>query len=168
MPLEKVQTVLRIYVEGLTGKEVEIAPLSAMPQESRIGDGKTIYLPATVAEFKDDEMDFRLYKVLAAHGAGQIEFGTYERDSKDLKAAFAELNELYEATAEQTGRFFARRLYRRRAEGRKGSERSGNAGRIKKTPQKTAEKFGLPSRFADFSRTASGEKDFRHDGKRAD
>jgi nitric oxide reductase NorD protein len=105
LPLEKVQTVLRIYVEGLTGKEVEVAPLSAMPQESRLGDGKKIYLPATVAEFKDDELDFRLYKVLAAHAAGQIEFGTYEKDSKELKAAFASLSELYEATAEQTDAF---------------------------------------------------------------
>ena len=69
LPLEKIQTVLRIYVEGLTGKEVEIAPLSAMPQESRIGDGKTVYLPSNVNEFDSDELDFRLYKVLAAHGA---------------------------------------------------------------------------------------------------
>ncbi|HEX8286708.1 MAG TPA: VWA domain-containing protein [Pyrinomonadaceae bacterium] len=105
LPLERVQTVLRIYVEGLTGKEVEIAPLSAMPQESRIGDGKTVYLPSLVNEFQNDEMDFRLYKVLAAHGAGQIEFGTFEKDTKELKAAFADLNELYTATAEQTDAF---------------------------------------------------------------
>ncbi len=105
LPLEKIQTVLRIYVEGLTGKEVEIAPLTAMPQESRIGDGKTIYLPSNVKEFDSDEMDFRLYKVLAAHGAGQIEFGTFEKDSKNLKAAFAELNELYAATADETDAF---------------------------------------------------------------
>ncbi len=105
LPLEKVQTVLRIYIEGLTGKEVEIAPLSAMPQESRINDGKTIYLPSMVVEFKDDELDFRLYKVLAAHGAGQIEFDTYERDTIGLKSAFASLSELYEATAEETDAF---------------------------------------------------------------
>ena len=105
LPLDKVQTVLRIYIEGLTGKEVEIAPLSAMPQESRINDGKTIYLPATVAEFKDDDLDFRLYKVLAAHGAGQIEFHTYEKDTVGLKSAFASLSELYEATAEETDAF---------------------------------------------------------------
>ena len=92
LPLERIQSVLRMYVEALTGKEIEIAPLTAMPQESRIGDGKTIYLPASVAEFDDDEMDFRLYKVLAAHGAGQIEFGTFERDTRGLKAAFAELS----------------------------------------------------------------------------
>lgn len=105
LPLERVQTILRIYIEGLTGKEVEIAPLSAMPQESRINDGKTIYLPATVAEFKDDDLDFRLYKVLAAHGAGQIEFDTYEKDSVGLKAVFASLSELYEATAEEIDAF---------------------------------------------------------------
>ena len=105
LPLENVQTILRIYIEGLTGIEVEIAPLTAMPQESRIGDGKTIYLPSNVNEFSSDEMDFRLYKVLAAHGAGQIEFGTYEKDSLGLKAAFAELSALFEATAEQTDAF---------------------------------------------------------------
>ncbi len=105
LPLENVQTVLRIYIEGLTGKQVEVAPLAAMPQESRIGDGRTIYLPSIVAEFNDDEADFRLYKVLAAHGAGQIEFGTYERDTDNLKAAFTELSEIYEASAEQLDAF---------------------------------------------------------------
>ncbi len=98
LPLEKIQAVLRIYVEALTGKEVEIQPLTSMPQESRIGDGKTIYLPASVAEFDNDEMDFRLYKVLAAHAAGQIEFGTFERDTNGLKAAFADLTEFYSET----------------------------------------------------------------------
>lgn len=105
LPLDKIQTVLRIYIEGLTGKEVEIAPLTAIPQESRIGDGKTIYLPATIAEFDDDERDFRLYKVLAAHGAGQIEFGTFEKDSTGLKAAFASLSELYEASEDDRDMF---------------------------------------------------------------
>lgn len=105
LPLEKIQGILRIYIEGLTGKEVEISPLSAIPHESRIGDGKTIYLPATISEFEDDEIDFRLYKVLAAHGAGQIEFGTFERDTVELKAAYAALSELYEATAEQLDAF---------------------------------------------------------------
>ncbi|HUR96977.1 MAG TPA: VWA domain-containing protein, partial [Pyrinomonadaceae bacterium] len=103
--LEDIQTVLRIYIEGLTGKTVEIAPLTNVPQESRIGDGKTIHLPTAVAEFDDDEKDFRLYKVLAAHGAGQIEFGTFEKDSTELKAAFVSLVSLYESTAEQRDAF---------------------------------------------------------------
>jgi len=103
--LEEVQHILRLYVEALTGHEVEIAPQTSMPQESRIGDGKTVYLPNNIAEFDTEEMDFRLYKVLAAYGAGQIEFGTFATDSVELKAAFSELAELYSATAEQTDAF---------------------------------------------------------------
>ncbi len=105
LSLESVQSVLRMYIEALTGKEIEIVPLSAMAQESRIGDGKTIHLPASIAEFDEDEMDFRLYKVLAAHGAGQIEFGTFDRDTLELKAAFADLSELYSMTADQKDAF---------------------------------------------------------------
>lgn len=105
LPLDRIQTILRMYIEALTGKEIEVAPISAGQQESRIGDGKTIYLPTAVAEFDDDEMDFRLYKVLAAHGAGQIEFGTFEQDTLGLKAAYADLIDLYSATADQLDAF---------------------------------------------------------------
>ena len=93
--LESVQLLLRLYVEGLTGRAVEIAPLAAVPVESRIGDGRTIHLPSVVAEFGDEELDFRLYKVLAAHAAGQIEFGTYEHGGDDLHAAYVALAEFY-------------------------------------------------------------------------
>jgi len=79
LALDMVQHLLRLYVEALTGREVEIAPLAAVPDEARIDDGRTIHLPSLVNEFGDDDLDFRLYKVLAAHAAGQIEFGTYQR-----------------------------------------------------------------------------------------
>ncbi|HEX9545071.1 MAG TPA: VWA domain-containing protein [Pyrinomonadaceae bacterium] len=95
LALETVSHILRLYVEGLTGNEVEVGSLSAVPLETRIGDGRTIHLPATIAEFGDDELDFCLYKVLAAHAAGQIEFGTYERGSVELRAAFATIAETY-------------------------------------------------------------------------
>jgi nitric oxide reductase NorD protein len=93
--LEEVAQTLRLYVEGLTGRAVEVASLAAVPDEQRIGDGRTIHLPANVSEFGDEALDFRLYKVLAAHAAGQIEFGTHERDTTDLHAAFESLAELY-------------------------------------------------------------------------
>jgi len=94
--LESVQLLLRLYVEALTGRSVEIAPIAAVPSESRIGDGRTIHLPSVVTEFGDEELDFRLYKVLAAHAAGQIEFGTYECGTDDLLAAHASLTDLYD------------------------------------------------------------------------
>ncbi|HVQ38353.1 MAG TPA: VWA domain-containing protein [Pyrinomonadaceae bacterium] len=96
LALESVRHLLQLYVEGLTGREVEISPLAAVPVESRISDGRTIHLPSVVAEFNDDDLDFRLYKVLAAHAAGQIEFGTYERGTSALHAAHAALAEVYD------------------------------------------------------------------------
>ncbi|HEX6184656.1 MAG TPA: hypothetical protein VFZ44_12300, partial [Pyrinomonadaceae bacterium] len=95
LALEEVAQTLRLYVEALTGRAVEVAPLAAVPDEQRIGDGRTIHLPSSVSEFGDGELDFRLYKVLAAHAAGQIEFGTREPDTLDLRAAYASLAELY-------------------------------------------------------------------------
>jgi hypothetical protein len=95
LSLESVRQLLQLYVEGLTGREVEISPLAAVPVESRISDGRTIHLPSVIAEFGDDDLDFRLYKVLAAHAAGQIEFGTYERGTSALSAAYAALSETY-------------------------------------------------------------------------
>jgi nitric oxide reductase NorD protein len=94
LALDSVQHLLRLYVEALTGREVEIAPLAAVPDEARIDDGRTIHLPSLVNEFGDEDLDFRLYKVLAAHAAGQIEFGTYERGGM-LRVAHAAIAERY-------------------------------------------------------------------------
>jgi len=105
--LESTQVLLRLYVEALTGRAVEIAPLAAVPAETRISDGRTIHLPSVVAEFGDEELDFRLYKVLAAHAAGQIEFGTYARDTDDLRAAYAGLFELYDPAKQDERDAFA-------------------------------------------------------------
>jgi len=115
LALDSVQHLLRLYVEALTGREVEVAPLAAVPDEARIGDGCTIHLPSLVNEFGDDDLDFKLYKVLAAHAAGQIEFGTYERGGKlrvvhgaiaetmnaDARDAFAIADDLLHITEKQ-------------------------------------------------------------------
>jgi len=95
LALEEVSQTLRLYVEALTGHAVEVAPLAAVPDEQRIGDGRTIHLPSNVSEFDDAALDFKLYKVLAAHAAGQIEFGTHERGTGGLRAAYASLADTY-------------------------------------------------------------------------
>ncbi|MCM3870130.1 MAG: VWA domain-containing protein, partial [Pyrinomonadaceae bacterium] len=96
LALESIQHLLRLYIEALTGREVELAPIAAVPVETRIGDGRTIHLPAVVAEFGDDDLDFRLYKALAAHAAGQIEFATHECDTVGLRAAYSSIAETYD------------------------------------------------------------------------
>ena len=107
LSLEVIQHWLALYVEALTGRSVEIVALAAVPLESRIGDGHRIHLPSVVAEFGDEELDFRLYKVLAAHAAGQMEFGTHDRDTEDLRAAYATLNDLYDPKKQDERAAFA-------------------------------------------------------------
>jgi nitric oxide reductase NorD protein len=90
LTLESVAHTLRLYVEGLTGRSLNIASLASIPDEAKIGDGKTIYLPSVVAEFEGEKENFRLFKVLAAHAAGQIEFRTYFKDAPEILAVLAE------------------------------------------------------------------------------
>ena len=79
--------------QGKTDGDGRIRDL--LPAETALGDGTTIYLPTVVAQFHDSEDNFRLFKVLAAHGAGQIEFGTYDRSTTPLRAAFYEIDERF-------------------------------------------------------------------------
>jgi hypothetical protein len=90
LTLDQVIHTLRLYAEGLTGRELSVNPasgfhLSQFPQEPQFGDGKTINLPTVIAEFDDEPSNFRLYKVLTAQAAGRIEFGTYDAGTPDLQ-----------------------------------------------------------------------------------
>ncbi|HEX8090297.1 MAG TPA: VWA domain-containing protein [Blastocatellia bacterium] len=100
LTLESVAHTLRLYVEGLTGRALNISSLASIPDESRIGDGKTIYLPSVVAEFEDEKENFRLFKVLAAHAAGQVEFETYSKNAPDLIAALSETRAAFQQKRE--------------------------------------------------------------------
>ncbi|HSB08274.1 MAG TPA: VWA domain-containing protein [Blastocatellia bacterium] len=103
LTLDSVAHTLRLYVEGLTGRSLHVASLGSIPDEARIGDGNTIYLPSVVAEFEDERENFRLFKVLAAHAAGQIEFGTFIADAPELAAAIVELRRAFRERRRQIG-----------------------------------------------------------------
>lgn len=94
--LESISHLLRLYVEGLTGREMLIAPLGSIPEESRINDGHTIQLPSVVSEFGSPEDDFKLYKALAAHASGQVEFGTRSAGTVEVRAALKEIDRFFE------------------------------------------------------------------------
>jgi hypothetical protein len=88
--LDQVIHALRLYAEGLTGRELSVTPasgchLSQFPLEPPLGDGKTVHLPNVVAEFDDEPSNFRLYKILTAQAAGRIEFGTHAADLPELR-----------------------------------------------------------------------------------
>jgi nitric oxide reductase NorD protein len=86
LSLERVRQVLKLFAEALCGRTVEIASIEALPEELRdmdrqrrrpITEGTTIYLPARLKESPDRETNFAWYKVMTAHEAGHLEFGTY-------------------------------------------------------------------------------------------
>lgn len=105
LTLDSVSHTLRLYVEGLTGRSLHVASLASIPDEARIGDGSTIYLPSVVAEFEDEGENFRLFKVLAAHAAGQVEFLTFAQGAPGIVAAIDEIRFAFnQRSQEQTGR----------------------------------------------------------------
>src|SRR3989454_704508 len=71
--LRSVARVLKLFAEGLSGHPVTIRPLN----ESK-GDGSTIALPARMRRYPTKEDNLRMYKVLTAHEAGHLEYGTYD------------------------------------------------------------------------------------------
>jgi nitric oxide reductase NorD protein len=99
LTLESVSHTLRLYIEGLTGRALHINSLSAIPDEAKIGDGNTIYLPSVIAEFENERDNFRLFKVLAAHGAGQIEFLTFAKGETETVAALSEIQDTFNTGA---------------------------------------------------------------------
>jgi hypothetical protein len=144
LTLDSVSHTLRLYVEGLTGRVLTIAPLSSMPEQARIGDGSTIYLPSVVAEFEAEPDNFRMFKVMAAHAAGQVEFGTYSKNSPSLLAALSRVREelslkppadVHEYPADQASEAAAGSS-RLQAEAEPGSAPPGRTGRRRTSKKK--------------------------------
>ncbi len=101
LTLDSVAHTLRLYVEGLTGRSLHVASLASIPDEAKIGDGSTIYLPSVVAEFEEERENFRLFKVLAAHAAGQVEFLTFAQDAPGTVAAIDEIRATFNQRSEE-------------------------------------------------------------------
>lgn len=91
LTLESITPLLRLYIEGLIGRAMLIKPIGSLPEGFKIGDGRTITLPAVITEFVDETSNFKLYKALTAHAAGQVEFGTYLENTNELAAAAQEI-----------------------------------------------------------------------------
>ncbi len=81
--LRSVARMLKLFAEGLSGQPVTIRPLEASgggeaaPQVRASSDGAAIFLPARIRRYPYKDDNLRLYKVLTAHEAGHLEYGTY-------------------------------------------------------------------------------------------
>jgi hypothetical protein len=94
VPLRQIARSLKLFAQGLCGVDVAIraiVDLSApgQPESGRAeplkqsararvsADGRTIALPALLRRYATREENIRLYRVMTAHEAGHLEFGTY-------------------------------------------------------------------------------------------
>ena len=84
--LERFSGVLRMYCRGLAGSEMDIAVTGDLLAKN-IGwvseghaatEGTTVYLPASVDRYDTKQDNFSLYKVVATHQVGHIEFGSFD------------------------------------------------------------------------------------------
>ena len=85
VPLRRVARALKLFAEGLCGKEIFIRALpdseSPSPKTAHrptvSPDGRVIALPAILRHRPTPEENIRLYTIMTAHEAGHLEFGTY-------------------------------------------------------------------------------------------
>ncbi|MGA7802209.1 MAG: hypothetical protein WCC36_15535, partial [Gammaproteobacteria bacterium] len=75
LPLEQVQGVLEGFVHGLSGRRLKLSP-----GDSVYTDTETLFLPATVAQFPDRDVNFQLLKAMVVHQWAQTWYGTWRAD----------------------------------------------------------------------------------------
>ncbi|HKN87495.1 MAG TPA: hypothetical protein VJV04_11595, partial [Nitrospiraceae bacterium] len=86
VPLRRVARTLKLFAEGLCGKEIFIRSLPDTDSPSLktarrptvSPDGRSIALPAILRHRPTPEENTRLYTIMTAHEAGHLEFGTYQ------------------------------------------------------------------------------------------
>lgn len=104
VPLRQVARMLKLFAEGLCGRDITIHALAESgdpsPQHRRavVGpDRRTIGLPAVVNRYHDRAQNLGLYLAMVTHEAGHLEFGTYEIDMRALGDVVLEVRSRYGA-----------------------------------------------------------------------
>ena len=82
--LQDVAGPLKILVQAMTGRPMGIRPLKEAEGQKHFSpgpwpftDGEFVFLPESGNEFPSADLNFRAFKLAAAHQAGQVEFGTF-------------------------------------------------------------------------------------------
>ena len=94
VPLRQVARVLKLYATALSGREVSIRTAEELSATGTYG-AEYIVLPPEMGFFEDDERNFIAYKVATAHGAGRIEFGTYDFQLAEIAEVVSGLRRRY-------------------------------------------------------------------------
>ena len=79
--LRSVARMLKLFAEGLSGQPVTIRSLDEgdeeVPHTRASSEGATISLPTRMRRYPSREENLRWYKVMTAHEAGRLEYGTF-------------------------------------------------------------------------------------------
>lgn len=94
LALKTVARILKLYATALSGHEVAIRGTNEMGALDAYNVDH-IVLPPDMRYFEDDESNFTAYKVATAHGAGRIEFGTYDFELDSISEAVGMLVDRY-------------------------------------------------------------------------
>ena len=94
LALKQVARVLKLYATALCGRDVAIRSSQEMYAVEAFGSGHVV-LPPDMRFFDDDAANFTAYKVATAHGAGRIEFGTYDFRLDELGGLVTHLSSRY-------------------------------------------------------------------------
>lgn len=98
LALKHVARILKLYATALCARDVAIRSTQEMYALEAFGSDH-IVLPPDMRYFDDDEANFTAYKVATAHGAGRIEFGTYDFRLADIEDVVGHLTTRYGGAA---------------------------------------------------------------------
>ncbi len=98
LALRGVARVLKLYATALCGRDVAIRSTQELYALEAFGSDH-IVLPPDMRYFDDEDANFTAYKVATAHGAGRIEFGTYDFQLDDITEVVHHLEQRYGSPA---------------------------------------------------------------------
>lgn len=98
LPLKAVARVLKLYATALSGRDVAIRATTELAAVDTYA-ADHIILPPDMRAFEEEEENFVAYKVATAHGAGRIEFGTYDLRVDELDEVRSGLERRYGSAA---------------------------------------------------------------------
>jgi hypothetical protein len=97
--LEDHQKALGLLAEAMTGKTLQVKAIqtggleaNAVNEAFPFTDGKTLHLPAFMAESHSRQGNFEQYKAMVAHQAGLLEFKTFASDLSGMKEILGRLS----------------------------------------------------------------------------
>lgn len=90
---EDVENILKIYVNGLSAGRLQI-----VGGNETYTDTKRIYLPSIIDVFPDNDDNFRVYKVIAAHKYAQMRYRSLEPVLRKISDVVEELQNKYGKT----------------------------------------------------------------------